>query len=81
MSFPVLFHGVRTHGRSRPARGTEVRTGAGVERPRRLPDMGIAVQPVHGWHCICERCSAARAPAPAAPPPKLRRRRGAERLS
>jgi hypothetical protein len=21
---------------------------------------GITVSPVHGWHCICERCAAAR---------------------
>lgn len=24
--------------------------------PRRQAAMGIAVQPVHGHHCICERC-------------------------
>jgi len=28
-----------------------------VEARRRHPTMaGLAVQPVHGWHCICERC-------------------------
>ncbi|HEY1523815.1 MAG TPA: hypothetical protein VGF70_12455 [Solirubrobacteraceae bacterium] len=24
--------------------------------PRRQAAMGISVQPVHGHHCICERC-------------------------
>jgi hypothetical protein len=29
---------------------------AAVAEPRRQAAMGISVQPVHGHHCICERC-------------------------
>lgn len=57
MTRPLFFHVLRTPRRSRAVRGSAGRVGAGVERPRRLPDMGIDVQPVHGRHCICERCS------------------------
>jgi hypothetical protein len=33
-----------------------LRAVAPVERRDRHSAMGLDVPPVHGWHCICERC-------------------------
>jgi len=41
-----------THRRRR----VSATAGGSVIQPRREAAMGIEVQPVHGHHCICQRC-------------------------
>jgi len=42
--------------RSRRAPAAPAQQSAVHPHRRRRAEMGLDVPPVHGWHCICERC-------------------------
>jgi hypothetical protein len=60
MSLAPFLRSVGSHRRFRPTPVVVAEAGAvRPELPSCHPAMrGIAVSPVHGWHCICDRCAA-----------------------
>jgi hypothetical protein len=49
-----------TSRRTRPTAplGTAARPGRARGQQRHPAMSGLDVPPVHGWHCICDRCAA-----------------------
>lgn len=55
MHLSPLFRAVGLSRRLRDSASVASTTAVHVDRRRRAA-MGLDVQPVHGRHCICERC-------------------------